>query len=282
MCQSDLPGDECVDEYDEYAYRDKDLLEELYVNQRLPGSKIADRLGCHTSTVNGWLNKHEVIRPYQDRDILHELYHERGYSLREVASELDCACTTILTWLEKHNLETRDHLETISTNHASFYTGTDGYEAWSGSGNECVRVHQLLAIANGYDPHDVFGGENHVHHINGVKWANWHDNIELLTASDHFKGHTFPDEDILIAVQKAIESGKSPVEGAAPRRLINEHLPLSRWGTTDRLRSLVDAGVLEAQNSDGLDPAPKQTIYYRFKHDGQNPRLSDLAERRRS
>jgi hypothetical protein len=53
-----------------------------------------------------------------------------------------------------------------------------------------VAVHQLLAIAMGEDPHDVFSNsEYQVHHKNNVPWDNRPSNIELLTAGEHYDKH---------------------------------------------------------------------------------------------
>ena len=52
-----------------------------------------------------------------------------------------------------------------------------------------VSVHQLIAIANGEDPHQVFSSKYNIHHENGCKLDNRHDNIELLDASEHGRIH---------------------------------------------------------------------------------------------
>jgi len=55
-------------------------------------------------------------------------------------------------------------------------------------GETGFHVHQLIAIANGADPHKVFGNRQYnIHHKNGFKFDNRPSNIEMLTASEHGK-----------------------------------------------------------------------------------------------
>lgn len=69
---------------------------------------------------------------------------------------------------------------------ASYTTNVNGYEMWSVPSPDTIAVHQLVAIANGADPHKVFSdGEYHCHHKNGVRWDNRPGNIEVLSSSEH-------------------------------------------------------------------------------------------------
>lgn len=85
---------------------------------------------------------------------------------------------------------------------APFRTRHDGYEAWS-VGNKTVYVHQLLAIAEGANPHEIFSnGKMHVHHMNGLKWDNRPGNIEPITPTEHFERHR---EDNVAAIRESLQ-----------------------------------------------------------------------------
>lgn len=78
---------------------------------------------------------------------------------------------------------------------ARLETRADGYVRWrswnpsEGRERYCY-VHQLLAIAEGADPRDVFSrGRFHVHHVNEVRWLNTPENVELVRSEDHTTHH---------------------------------------------------------------------------------------------
>jgi SLT domain-containing protein len=52
------------------------------------------------------------------------------------------------------------------------------------SGGKEFAEHQLVAIADGADPHKVFGG-GQIHHVNGCRYDNRRENIVLLTSQEH-------------------------------------------------------------------------------------------------
>jgi len=51
-------------------------------------------------------------------------------------------------------------------------------------------VHQLLAVAEGADPYEVFSDGEHVtHHIIEVPWLNVGTNLEVIDTGTHSKHH---------------------------------------------------------------------------------------------
>lgn len=81
----------------------------------------------------------------------------------------------------------------ITTDHARYEKRPDGYCRWrsfdpSLGDDVYLYVHQLLACVE-FDPADVFDPSNHVHHINGVRWLNLPDNIELRDDAEHGNYH---------------------------------------------------------------------------------------------
>ena len=137
------------------------------------------------------VNKHDhrdPTAPHRDPYVLNRLYHGQGLSLREVASRLGCDSRTVRTWMSRHEIPTRSKSEAIGSNVGIFYTDGDGYERYS-DGSTIVRIHRLLAVAGGASPHDVFGKGYHTHHVNGVKWDNRPENIEVHDPCEHRRLH---------------------------------------------------------------------------------------------
>lgn len=106
---------------------------------------------------------------------------------------------------------------------ARFRTDTRGYEYWESSFNyedNSVFVHQLLAIFDGFDPHDVFGGDMVVHHGNTnnsripqleTPWANWSGNLEVMDVESHSEYHgVIPREELLEELRRLSSDGSAP------------------------------------------------------------------------
>ena len=86
-------------------------------------------------------------------------------------------------WMKKLGVES-----TWFKDRARFAMGSDGYEEWTSvhDGEKLrVYVHQVFAIAHGADPYEIFGGDQQVHHKNGIKWDTREDNIEVLGLVEH-------------------------------------------------------------------------------------------------
>ena len=117
--------------------------------------------------------------------------------MREIADELGRAPSTIWEWLHRHGIETRQAND--QKTHPSYSTNSAGYayfHSQHGDERAHVAVHELVAIADGADPHRVFSDDTHCHHRLGVPAGfdiNVHidipGNILVLDADEHLSDH---------------------------------------------------------------------------------------------
>ena len=137
---------------------------------------------------------------YRDKNTLEELYCEERKSLKEIGERFGVSKSTIHRWMDNHGIERRTDKDAGSekrrVGYARYFIDSEGYPAWQAwngkkGGHDLLRVHQLLAIAEGADPHRIFNGVGNtvVHHDNGCKIDNRPKNIEVTSAADHGRHH---------------------------------------------------------------------------------------------
>lgn len=173
------------------SYRDEETLYNLYVDERLDQSEIADKFGVSQGTISKWIRRHDIQRPLDDPDLLREMYHEQAMPLSEIANEIGCWAGSVGKAMERHGIERR---KSSADKLPSPRTNSYGHEYWGhheDGTNHGIYVHRLLAVAE-YGTERVKGED--VHHINGVPWDNRHDNIEILSREEHNREH-IPDRD---------------------------------------------------------------------------------------
>lgn len=131
-------------------------------------------------------------KPWRNPKILHHLYWEEKKSTTEVGEILGCHQTTVSKWLDRTEVGARDRVEATRKTQPLYTTDNDGYErvvARCGDQTRVVRVHQLVTIVHGEDPHIVFDNDTVVHHRNGVPWDNRPANLQVMTIEDHVSHH---------------------------------------------------------------------------------------------
>lgn len=105
-------------------YRDEDWLREKYHSEGLLMSDIADICDCSLSTIQTWINKHEIESKtqseiqgesddlrYTDEDWLRKQYYGEERSEPEIADDCRVSQGTVHVWMEKHGIERRSRSE---------------------------------------------------------------------------------------------------------------------------------------------------------------------------
>jgi hypothetical protein len=137
-----------------------------------------------------------------DPEVLEMLYWQEGLSMHRIAERLGVAETTVYRRMEEYGIDRRGRAYNSVKNTKyqnqlakyARYRVKSGYPVWEGNNNSdgfaTTFVHQLLLVADGEDPHKVYSDEWHCHHLNGVRWDNRVENLELWTREEHGRYHT--------------------------------------------------------------------------------------------
>lgn len=148
-------------------WRDKETLEELYVEKGLSFNEVADELGCAAYTIQRWMDKNDIDSRQAPQDPTHPPYH--GFK-------------------ESPNGGIGQVYEVVSTDIAG-----EKHSAF---------VHRLIAVAHGILEPEDFASENiHIHHKSGHGLDNRPENLERLTESEHASEHMPWEDSPIIAKQ---------------------------------------------------------------------------------
>jgi len=180
-------------------YQDEGWLRTEYVEKGRSTYQMAEDVPVTQETVRNWLEKHEIERrereielPDQvdvDKSKIEDLYHNGGLTTRDIAEILGCSREVIRMCLHESGSPPRKKYEHKLYEPVYHRTTANGYEKWQigiGGDKHDVPVHRLVAVAEyGYD--EVV--DKVVHHKNHIPWDNRHENLELMSASEHSRYH---------------------------------------------------------------------------------------------
>lgn len=193
-------------DFGERAYREKDVLVELYYERDMSLSEVGDLLGCDAKTVQRWMIKHDLERDtdpgypeLEDTEWLREKYRSEGMTTYEIGEELGCSPSYVGVKLQEAGIERHSKGYGRKSPHPTFDMSYGYIRATAHFPDEngdrisrSLRVHRLLAVSEyGFD--QVCGMD--VHHKNGIPWDNRPDNIELIEHGEHSRAHNLRETD---------------------------------------------------------------------------------------
>ena len=143
---------------------DLEKIKQLYINEELPTTKIAEKLDKNVS----------------------------AKTIRNRLKQTDIDLRSQKEAVKKANTKP----------YVPYSMNGNGYMIWNESitGNQ-VKVHRLVAVAEyGFDAVK----DKEVHHKNGIKWDNRPENLELLNHKQHMKKHRkYTEEEVLQDIRQA-------------------------------------------------------------------------------
>lgn len=179
------------------AWADEERLRKLYVEDRMTTYEIAEKFDVNDTTISRALDRNgiqsrsggsglEPNQPWHDEDTLRELYVEEKLTAEEIGERLGCSQATVLLNMRECGIPRRHNLP-------HFKTREDGYEVIRhkiGDTTHIVRVHRLVAVANGeLEPSEFCDWDKVVHHKKPIPWLNTHGNLEAMDRGEHQTMH---------------------------------------------------------------------------------------------
>lgn len=193
----------------------------MYVDEEMSCGKIADELSVSYSTARRFVIEAGIEmrdhpdryknKKYRDEKWLREQYKEKEKSMTDIAERCGVSYSCISDWLSRYDIEKDDQHDTHCSFSLSGNSNLDGYPIWTATGGAAdvgyLTVHRLVMVADGEDPHDVFGSNAYqVHHRNGFKCDNRPANLELVDRKEHGHHHSpgpakWTDDDVESAIR---------------------------------------------------------------------------------
>lgn len=130
-------------------YKNEEKLRELYLEQDLTQSEIADRFGISSSAVSNWIRRFEITKqpdhPWRDPEALREFYWQRGCSLHDLADKWGTNPETVLRWMRRYDIDRRNQ----SRQEKAYYDKDVLTELYWGEGLSQSEIAEQFGISQG-------------------------------------------------------------------------------------------------------------------------------------
>lgn len=175
--------------------RDREWLKTEYWERGKTATEIGEELGVYDSTVNRWLDRHDIekkgqsvarageeIEQLEDAEWLRKQYYERELSTVEIAEKVGVTSRCVNDWMQRHGIERRG------------WTGEDN-PMWKGGKDDYYGPSWPSARRNARDRDDYscqrcgmtdaehtekYGQALHVHHIEPFRTFDDHSEANRL------------------------------------------------------------------------------------------------------
>ena len=205
----------------ENPWRDKELMEYLYVDEKLSQLTISRLFSCSSSTIGTWVREHEF---------------------------------DVRTRYETMKIDYGG-----GVNHVAIHTTNKAQVVWTHR-KQKVLVHRLMAVAEfGFDA--VCGMEvHHGSRDEGpnelppaeISWANWPGNLELMTESEHASHHR------KCTKEQRIELAKEYYQGGISQKQLGEKYGVSRLTVGRYLREIEEEYGIDRPPNERLNGVPDE------------------------
>jgi len=161
--------------------RDKDWIQSEYVEKGKSCVDIAKGVGCSKSSVQKWLDKHNIStttnkqktpEKLKDEEWLREQYVQKEETGYRIADKLECSQTTVYSWIRKHGIEQQYNGKVSGENHWWYSGGSKPYgKGWNVRKRENVRKRDCYTCQDpkctiSQQEHlDQYDEKLHVHHL---------------------------------------------------------------------------------------------------------------------
>ncbi len=162
---------------------EKKELESKYLELK-SASKTALFYGVSKKLILTYLKKYDIkartnIIKKPSRKILNELV-TNGFTTKEIAVRLNVSTTSVLSWLRGYDLPFNDFF------HKGYSISHNGYKLVKKEVGKYQREHRKI-VENSLKR--KLTNEEIVHHINGDKFDNRLENLQIMSKSEHCKLH---------------------------------------------------------------------------------------------